>query len=100
MKQIILLCNQGMSTSALVKKMKEAATEENYQCNIAAYSIGMAEEVGEKADIILIGPQIRYKLKEVISLFPDKTVTIIDQLAYGMLDGKKVLASARELMGD
>ena len=100
MKKIVLLCNQGMSTSALVQKMREAAKNENYVCDIKAYAIGMAEEVGEDADVLLIGPQIRYKLREIKGLFPDKPVEIIDSAAYGMLKGKEVLNTAKKLMGE
>ena len=37
MKNIVLLCNQGMSTSILVKKMQAAAEAENYESRIAAF---------------------------------------------------------------
>lgn len=67
MKKIILLCSNGMSTSMMVAKMKEAAKKIGYDCTIAAYALSAASEVTADADCILIGPQAntswaRYRL--------------------------------------
>lgn len=99
MKKIVLLCNQGMSTSALVAKMRETCTKNNLDYQIHAYAIDTAKDVAADADCILIGPQVRYKLTMVKELFPDKPVEVIDMGAYGMLDGKKVVIMARKMMG-
>lgn len=99
MKKIVLLCNQGMSTSALVVKMREVAERNNLDYQINAYSVDSAEKSASDADVILLGPQIRYKRSEVEKLFPDKPVDVIDMAVYGMLDGKKVVVQARKLMG-
>ena len=56
MKNIVLLCSQGASTSILVQAMKKAADTMEYSCDINAYSINMLNEVKETADIILLGP--------------------------------------------
>ena len=99
MKKIVLLCNQGMSTSALVMKMREVAERNNLDYDIQAYSVDSAETTAKDADVILLGPQIRYKKTEVQKQFPDKPVDVIDMEVYGMLDGKKVVIQARKLMG-
>lgn len=95
MKKIVLLCNQGMSTSALVKKMKEAADKLKYECSISAYSVVEAAEAGKDADIILIGPQIRYKLNEVKKALPKHIVEVIDMSDYGMMNGEKIIQKVR-----
>lgn len=64
MKKIILLCSNGMSTSMMVAKMKEAAKKIGYDCTIAAYALSAASEVTADADCILIGPQVKHKLGE------------------------------------
>lgn len=99
MKKIVLLCNQGMSTSALVQKMREVAQRNNLDYEINAYSVDSAEQTAKDADCILLGPQIRYKKPEIQKQFPDKPVDVIDMATYGMLDGKKALIMARKLMG-
>ena len=100
MKKIVLLCNQGMSTSALVAKMREVIERNNLDYQVNAYSVDSAETEAKDADVILLGPQIRYKKNEVKNLFPDKPVETIEMSIYGMLDGKKVVIMARKLMGD
>lgn len=61
--------------------------------SINAYSVDEAPTAAADADVILLGPQIRYKKNEVKKLFPDKPVDAIDMSTYGMLDGKKPSSS-------
>ncbi len=98
MKKIVLLCAAGMSTSMLVTKMRKAAEELNYECDINAYGTSEASRVGEDADVILLGPQVRFELNKIKSLFPNKPVEAIEMAAYGMMDGKKVLTTAIALI--
>lgn len=98
MKTIALLCAAGMSTSVLVQKMRDAAASEGFECEIDAHPVAEAEEIGKTADCILLGPQVRYELKNVKSKV-SCPVDVIDMLAYGTMDGKKVLDFAKNLMG-
>lgn len=100
MKKIFLMCSAGMSTSLLVNKMREAAKEQGYVCEIQASSLANLKEVKEKADVILLGPQVRFDKERVEKEVKDIPVTVINMTAYGMMDGEKVLKQARELMGE
>lgn len=100
MRKIVLLCAAGMSTSLLVTKMREAAKEAKYECNINAYPISEVESVGKDADIILLGPQVRFELEKIKSKLPGKKVAVIDMRSYGLVDGKKILQDTKKLMGD
>lgn len=100
MKNIVLLCAQGMSTGMLMNKMRSAAKASSYECTISATSVSQAKSAAEIADCILIGPQVRYELENVRKQCPNLPVEVIDMVAYGRLDGAKVLAAARKLMGD
>lgn len=99
MRTIILLCAAGMSTSALVRKMQDAAKADGYDCEISAHSVSDAKSY-ESADIILLGPQVRYRLNEVKKLLPNNIVEVIDMKDYGMMNGAGVLKHARQVMGD
>lgn len=97
MKNIVLLCAAGMSTSLLVTKMRAVAKGEAFECEINAYSVAEAEKVGKTADVILLGPQVRFELervKKVVSC----PVEAIEMRSYGMMDGAKVLQQAKALM--
>lgn len=100
MRKIILLCNAGMSTSALVTKMRQAAEKIGYECEIKAYAAAEASKVKDGADIIFLGPQVKYllnKVKEDVAPIP---VEVIDMTVYGMMDGAKVINRAKEVLGD
>lgn len=98
MKKIVLCCNAGMSTSMLVEKMRAAAKEKEFECEIIAYPVSEVEQKAKDADVILLGPQVRFELKKVKGLFPEKAVEAIAPTDYGMLRGDKVLEAAMKLM--
>lgn len=91
MKKIVLLCAAGMSTSLLVQKIQKAAKEKGLEYNIAAFPIAEAGEHLKGTDIILLGPQVKYKLKEITNLANPIPVEVIDMVAYGMMDGEKIV---------
>ncbi len=99
-KNIVLFCTAGMSTSLLVEKMKAAALKANFECEINAYSMSKVKEYGPNADIILLGPQIRFNLNDVKSKCPNIPVEAIDMLDYGTLNGEKVLKHVIQLLDE
>ncbi|MGC6174610.1 PTS sugar transporter subunit IIB [Lacrimispora sp. 38-1] len=100
MRNIVLLCNMGMSTSLMVNKMKAAAKEDGYECEISAYALQQAEEIVTIADILLIGPQIAFEIPRLKEIYPDKKIEAIEMMDYGRMDGKKVLHHVKEVLGD
>ena len=93
----LLVCAAGMSTSLLVNRMKEAAETKEIEFQIEAHPVGQIEKYGEAADVILLGPQVRYELKNVKKMFLDKPVEIINMQDYGTMNGAKVLDTALKL---
>ncbi|GFP74523.1 MULTISPECIES: PTS sugar transporter subunit IIB [Clostridium] len=100
MRKIVLLCNAGMSTSALVTKMRQAAEKINYECEINAYAAVEASNVTKGADIVFLGPQVKYLLSEVKEKVKPIPVEVIDMMVYGMMDGGKVINRAKQVLGD
>lgn len=100
MRNIVLFCAAGMSTSLLVTKMQEAANEAGYEVAIAAHPIAEAEAYGKDADIVLLGPQVRFELARIQGMHPDKKVEAIDMMAYGMMNGEAVIGQVRKALGD
>lgn len=95
MVNILLVCSAGMSTSMLVKKMQEAATEKGVDANIWAVGDAESSIESKKADIILLGPQVRFLEKKMNERVGNaKPVAVIDMASYGRMDGAKVLANA------
>lgn len=95
MLRILLACAGGMSTSLLMNKMKEEAEQRGIEVSVDA--------VGEKTignhignfDVLLLGPQVRYVLKNVQDVVGDKApFDVIDMRDYGTMNGAKVLDQA------
>jgi PTS system cellobiose-specific IIB component len=97
MKKIVLLCAAGMSTSLLVNRMREAARLEGLDCTIDAFPTSQAAIHGKDADVVLLGPQVRFELKKVQGMLTCP-VDAIDMVSYGTLNGRKVLDQAKKLM--
>ena len=100
MKKIFLCCSAGMSTSMLVRKMKEAAKEQNIETEIEALSMAEFEDAIQEYDICLLGPQVRFKLDDFQkqAAVYNKKVAVIDPMAYGMMKGEQVLRQALEML--
>ncbi|MFZ4451205.1 PTS sugar transporter subunit IIB [Salibacterium aidingense] len=98
--KIALLCALGMSTSLLVDRMKKAAADRSIEADIDAYSVDDVDEQLKTADIILLGPQIRYKQNELFKKAEQTNmpIAIIDMKAYGVRDGEKVLDQVLEML--
>ena len=98
--KIMLCCAAGMSTSLLVTKMEKAAAAKGLDVDIWANPVSEANDHLD-ADIILLGPQIRYAEKSVKELVDGKMpVQNIDMRSYGRMDGEKVLNDALKAIED
>ena len=93
---ILLVCASGMSTSLLVTKMQKVSEASGNQDTILACSVDELEMHIDNCEVVLIGPQIRYKSKEISekARLKDKGFAVIDSVSYGMVDGQKVLNQA------
>lgn len=98
--KIILVCSAGMSTSMLVKKMRESAEERDIKADIDAVGQSDLKNHLDSTDVVLIGPQVRYMEKQIKKQTDPLgiKVEVIDQKAYGMIQGDKVLNQAINLM--
>lgn len=56
---IVMLCNLGMSTGMMVKKLEQEAAKRNLEATVHAYPMVELDEHLDGTDAILLGPQIR-----------------------------------------
>lgn len=99
MVKILLVCSAGMSTSMMVQKMKVAADQRGLEAEIWAVGDAQAAENIKVADVLLLGPQVRFLEGKMKGIADGKPVAVIDMLAYGTMDGAKVLDQALSLVG-
>ena len=65
MKNIMLVCGAGMSTSLLVTKMEKAANALGDEVHIFALPISEGIKRLQEVDCCLLGPQVRYEKKNI-----------------------------------
>lgn len=100
MKNILLCCSAGMSTSLLVTKMQKYSDEKGLELNIWAIPSDKISEEISKANVVLLGPQIRHMKSEIDSLAENLNipVEVIPLVEYGTMQGDKVVEFALDLM--
>ena len=93
MLKVMFVCCAGMSTSLLVEKVNQAAIRRGLE--LEAYASGETEAMKDlsQADVLLLGPQVRYLENRFRKSLGDATTKlgVVDMLAYGRMDGEKVL---------
>ncbi len=105
MKNILLVCSAGMSTSLLVTKMEAAAKDAGVECTIFALPFSDAPRVLEEVDVIMLGPQVRFQRAAIEKLAEGRKggkipVDVIDMRDYGTMNGKSVFETAMKLLGE
>jgi len=100
MYKIMLCCAAGMSTSLLVTKMQKAAEAQGIEAKIWAVGANEAKENGKDADVVLLGPQVRYLEKTVKAEVAPTPAALIDMKAYGKMDGEAVLKMAMDMIAE
>ncbi|MCE0493162.1 PTS sugar transporter subunit IIB [Vibrio salinus] len=100
MTKILLCCAAGMSTSMVVKKMKQAAIDRNLSIEIEAVGLEDFEANLSLYDCFLLGPQINYKLSDFKAKTDavGKPIAVINRMDYGMMKGAKILDDALALL--
>jgi len=96
---ILLCCAAGMSTSLLVQKMDKEAKSMGLDLKVWAVPAGEVKHQIDKADVLLLGPQIRYKLQGFKKMGEERgiPVAVIKPADYGTINGKNVIEFALSL---
>lgn len=84
----------------LVQRMQQAATEQDARVSVKAMSVAECCEHMASADLVLLGPQVRYQLEKLQAIARplNKPVAVIDMTDYGMMKGDVVLEKALALL--
>lgn len=98
MKNILVVCGAGMSTSLLVNKMKEADIDQEY--SIKCSDTSSAHLYMLETDIFLLAPHMSYLKDEYEQKCKKLKIPfmLIDSLDYTHMDGKAVLQKARNVL--
>ena len=99
MKKILLVCENGISKTILVSRMKEYAKLKNVDIDIKALPITECEDVINDVDIVLLSPQVRFQMPQVNALVGGRVpVKAIDAIIYGMMNERVILEQVLNLL--
>lgn len=91
MTNVYLVCNAGMSTGILQMKLEDEAKRLELDMKVEAIPITDVKEVEEIADVILLGPQIRFAYDDLKSTMPNACVLQITPQDFGMMNAKVIM---------
>lgn len=96
--RVLLVCAAGMSTSLLVNAMLKNAQPGD---TVEAFPITELLHNIDRFDVVLLGPQIKFKLKDVEAIAQPKgiPVAVVEPRVYGMMNGEAAMNQARQLLG-
>lgn len=103
MVNILLACGQGFSSGFIANAMRKAAKSKLIEATISAVGDIEVPNSIEKgtADIILLGPHIKYKQKEFEDLAAKHNrqvlISVMNQKDYSQMNGAAILKDAMEL---
>lgn len=99
MLRIMLSCCMGASTSIVAAKVKAEADRMGKEIQIWAVDTDEIPEQMDKADVILLGPQVRHMLKKIQATVNGKVpVAVINPVDYGRCNAPAILAQAEQLV--
>lgn len=90
---VLLVCAGGFSTSILVKKIEEESKKRNIDIAVSAKPIEDLEMYIEQYDLVLLGPQVKYKenwVKKIVDKYK-KIYDVIPPHIYGRMDAASTL---------
>jgi len=96
MLTVSLICNLGMSTSMLVKRMTEYAAEKGIETDIDALPFDKMGKRLDRTDILLIGPQVRHLYKKLQAEYGDKipVIQVMNMSHYALLKAGEIFNAA------
>lgn len=98
--RIILACVGGMSTTLLANNIEKEARERALDIAVEAMSTSALDErQWRSADVVLLGPQVRYQLEEVAQKGAQYHVPVeaIPPQDYAMANAQHVIEQAQTL---
>lgn len=94
--KILLVCAGGMSTGLLMNKMKVYWQQQGKELEITACGMGEYDEVYKDYDIIMVGPQIGYRLAQ-IKADTGKPCDTIPSFDYAVANCPNIMKLAEKL---
>lgn len=98
-KTVLLVCNEGMSTSMMAKRMQQHANKIGLETKVYAMSAANVESEYKKVDFILLGPQLAYMKGEIQDITQHSLpIEPINPGFFAKLDGEAALMQVAQII--
>ena len=94
MIKIVLCCGSGASSGFMAQNIKKAAKKRSIDAEVIARSDSQIENFLDGTDVVMIAPHLQAEASMIAKRCGNVPSIVIDRMAYGMLDGEKVLDQA------
>ena len=93
--KILLMCANGLSTGILMNKMNQWAEQNNEDLEVKAIPIDDYLSVYKDYDVLLVGPQMRYKIKDVQKAVTDRPSAVINPSDYALGNVENIIKEVK-----
>ena len=96
--KILLMCANGLSTGILMNKMNQWAEQNNEDLEVKAIPIDDYLSVYKDYDVLLVGPQMRYKIKDVQKAVTDRPSAVINPSDYALGNVENIIQEVKRMI--
>ena len=89
--KVLLMCANGLSTGILMNKMNQWAKQNNEDLEVKAIPIDDYLSVYKDYDVLLVGPQMRYKIK-------DRPSAVINPSDYALGNVENIIKEIKRMI--
>lgn len=89
--EILLVCNAGMSTGIMKLRLEKELEKRNLGGSVKAVALVEIDDYIKDAEVILLGPQIRFALKDITAKADGKLTMLIAPQDFGAMNATKVM---------
>lgn len=95
-KKILLCCSGGMTTGYFASRANQFCRLNQLPYEIDANSVDKIFNIYKEYQMILLAPQIHYRLREIKKCYPDSKVVLIDPSTFASYDCAKLIKVVEE----
>lgn len=101
MKRILIVCGAGASSGFMAKNIRKVVKERKLDYSFIARSDSEVDEYIGEIDMLLLGPHLKYMYADMEEYAKPYGVPVhvIEQKAYGNLDGAAIVDFVEQELG-
>lgn len=96
----LLVCQAGMSTAILCKKLAKEAQKKATNLDIEAVGLESAGKVSLGKDLVLLAPQIKYAAQAIRQEVPAEIpIMILSSQDFGLMNAETIYRKMNQVVG-